>query len=145
VVGKPVYERRRGRRRDHLVNVTADPLSWYWHRGLIGPEQHEAGERLARLHRLALRPAYAANNLEITNGSRRWPGDFVRAGDALSDYNAAIRSMPDGERRVVGGVVCWGEFANRVAVRMGLTERSGIVLLRSGLDTLRAFWRDADG
>lgn len=138
---KPVFERRRGRRRDVLVNVTADPLAWYLHRGVIEAEQHEAGERLGQLYRRAIRSPVSANGMEITNGSGRWPGDMVRDGEALTDYNAAMRSMREREGKVVWAVACWGDFANLAAQRLGVSPRRGVLLLRAGLDDLRAFFR----
>lgn len=138
---KRVLERRRGRRGDVLVNVTADPLAWYLHRGIIEIEQHAAGDRLGRLYRRAIRSPVSANGMEITNGSGRWPGDMVRCGEALTDYNAAVRAMRALEGRVVWTVACWGDFASQAAQRLGVSPRRGIQLLRAGLDDLRAFFR----
>lgn len=122
------------------VRSAADPMAWYLHRGVLEPEQHDAGLELAKLFRRAFRSPVSANHLEITNGSSRWPGDPIRDGEALSDYGQAMRAMREPASSVVWWVCCWGEFANTAAGRVGVSPRRGVALLRAGLDDLRRFF-----
>lgn len=127
-----------------LINRTVDPLDWYLHRKQITGDQHNAGDWMRRLHYVAYGSGYATVNLGgihgVADSSQNWrfTGRSASALRTICDY---LQALPTDERFVLERVVHWSQFANVAARQLGLSERRGIVLLRSALSAIDA-WRN---
>jgi hypothetical protein len=127
-----------------MVNRTVDPLDWYLHRKQISNEQHDAGDWLRRLHYIAYGSGYTKVNLGGVHGvadyTQNWnfTGKAARAMRTISDF---MHALPEAERVVLDRVIHWGDYANKVAHGLGLSERQGIAILRSALSHIDQ-WRN---
>lgn len=127
----------------HLVNVTAHPLDWYWHRRRLSRDQFDAGERLRSDFVVARRPGFKTTSAENFGGCYM-PHDNWRTtnkqAEAIRRITVAMEAMSRTSRLFLERVICRGEWANDVARRAGYPDRFGIDRLRESLDDLHHFY-----
>ncbi len=131
-----VFERRRAKTGDYLINTTADPVGWYDRRGVLSEEQVDAARRLERDHAACVSPMARCRLAPVPVGA----GTRTHAVERFDAYHRAMRAIPPALRPVVWVVCCEGRFAAAWARDARLPARDGIVRLRDGLDALAAHY-----
>ena len=135
------------RSRSVTVNLAESPLGWLKARGLIGPRQFEAGERLRGDWTVAEMAPRATMRWDATPRSSVARG----APDALDPtlaqiaakrrMEAALDAVGSGLRDVLWRIVCAGEGMETAERALGWPARAGRVVLTLALDRLADFYR----
>ena len=128
-------------KRLRITNQT--PLDRMLQRDHITQRQFDAGQKLYALHRKAgqsqrLTSNYSAN---IVDGGSGGNGD--NAGEAFSEYLAALRSVGRDLASVLQWVVVQGSAPNEWAKNNGHSPKGGIVAVRLALDAVGDYFRIA--
>ena len=128
-------------KRLRITNQT--PLDRMKQRDQLTQRQFDAGQKLYALHRKAgqsqsLTSNYNAN---IVDGGSGLNGDS--AGEAFSEYLAALRSVGRDLASVLQWVVITGSAPNEWAKNNGHSPKGGIVAVRLALDAVGDYFRIA--
>lgn len=135
--------RRRGRR-TVTVNLAESPLGWLKARGLIGPRQHEAGERLrADYETASLGPRVTMNwtATPIGSGGNEALDPTLAQIAAKRRFDDALTALGGGLQDVAWRVICAGEGLPLAEKALGWPARSGRLVLTLALDRLADHYR----
>jgi hypothetical protein len=121
------------------ITPTADPIGWYFARGLLSRGQHESARWWYALTYRALGSGYAAVNLDSFHGcasyADNWRFTWAKA-EAQQVRIQVARLMPPEAFSVLDRVAWQGAFAIDAARALRRPSRQGIALLRQGLDVV---------
>lgn len=127
------------------VNVAESPIAWLASRGMLTPEQLQAGERLRGDYEragLAARVTMrwdAAPPAKGRGGARAADASLARI-DAHRRFHAAVDHVGPGLADICWRVVCAGEGIGGAEKALGWPARSGKLVLGLALDRLVRFY-----
>lgn len=119
------------------MNRCADPVGWYFERGLLSQKQLDSARWWYALSYRALGSGFAAVNLDSFHGcasyADNWRFTWAKA-EALQVRVQVAALMPPEAFSVLDRVAWQGCFALEAAQALGLAGRRGMGLLRLALD-----------
>ena len=119
------------------MNRCADPVGWYFERGLLSQGQLDGARWWYALSYRALGSGFAAVNLDSFHGcasyADNWRFTWAKA-EALQVRVQVASLMPPEAFSVLDRVAWQGGFALEAAQAQGLAGRRGMGLLRLALD-----------
>ena len=127
------------------VNVVESPIAWLASRGMLTPEQLQAGERLRADYEragLAARVTMrwdAAPPSKSRGGARAADASLARI-DAHRRFHAAVEHVGPGLADICWRVICAGEGIGGAEKALGWPSRSGKLVLTLALDRLARFY-----
>ena len=124
------------------INLAESPLGWLVRRGMVGPRQFEAGERLrADFTRAQLSPRTtmawdAGPAMRGARGAPDGPDATTAQLTAKRRFEAAVTAVGGGLSDILWRVVCNGEGLETAERALGWPARAGKVVLLLALDRL---------
>ena len=124
------------------INLAESPLGWLVRRGMVGPRQFEAGERLrADFTRAQLSPRTtmawdAGPAMRGARGAPNGPDATTAQLAAKRRFEAAVTAVGGGLSDILWRVVCNGEGLETAERALGWPARAGKVVLLLALDRL---------